>query len=114
LKTPWLTIVMFCLFLALTTASAQTLPSGAKLTANPVFRKNCAKCHGKTADGRHFRGPSLISEKATSASAEGLRNIITNGKGHMPRFANKLAAEQIGTLVQQIKAQQIKPSKSKP
>jgi mono/diheme cytochrome c family protein len=74
------------------------------LTENPVYQKNCAKCHGKTAEGRHFAGPSLVSEKTTAASAADLRSIISNGKHHMPKYAGKLTPEEIDTLVQQIKA----------
>jgi mono/diheme cytochrome c family protein len=74
------------------------------LTANPVYEKNCAKCHGKTAEGRHFGGPSLRDDKVNAAPAEDLRNIISNGKGHMPKYAGKLSAEEIDALVQQIKA----------
>ena len=73
------------------------------LTENPVFEKNCAKCHGKTGEGRHFAGPSLVSEKTTSSSADELRDIITNGKHHMPKFGGKLTPEEIDTLVRQIK-----------
>jgi mono/diheme cytochrome c family protein len=104
LKTSRLTAVMCSLFFALTAISAQTPPSDATVSANPVFHKNCAKCHGKAGAGRHFGGPSLISEKTTSASADNLRNIITNGKGRMPKYASKLTPEEIDTLVQQIKA----------
>lgn len=94
-----------CSFLlALTTASAQTPPSDATLTANPVYQKNCAKCHGKTGEGRHFGGPSLVSDKTTAASTDDLRNVITDGKGHMPKFAGKLTSAEIDTLVEQIKA----------
>jgi mono/diheme cytochrome c family protein len=93
-----------CLFLSLTTISAQTPPSEATLTANPVFQQNCAKCHGKTAEGRHFGGPSLFSDKAATASTEDLRNIISNGKDHMPKYSGKLASEEIDTLVKQIKS----------
>jgi mono/diheme cytochrome c family protein len=99
------TVIMCSLLFALTKSSAgQTPPSDATLTANPVFHNNCAKCHGKTAAGRHFGGPSLISGKTTNASADDLRNIITNGKGRMPKYASKLTPEEIDTLVQQIKA----------
>ena len=83
---------------------AQTSPSSGALTDNPTYQKNCAKCHGKTAEGRHLGGPSLIGEKAVSASADDLRNIINNGKGRMPKFAGKLSSEDIDTLVAQIKA----------
>jgi mono/diheme cytochrome c family protein len=46
-----------------TAAFAQTPSSGTKLTEHLVYKKDCAKCHGKTAEGRHFGGPSLISNK---------------------------------------------------
>jgi mono/diheme cytochrome c family protein len=89
-------------------AYPQTAPTNGSLTANPVYEKNCAKCHGKTAEGRHFGGPSLVSEETTSKSAEELRNIITNGKGRMPKYAGKLTPQEIDTLVEQIKAAKTK------
>lgn len=89
-------------FLALTAAFAQTPPTDSGLLANPVYVKNCAKCHGKTAEGRHFGGPALISAKTAAASADDLHNVIANGKGHMPKFAGKLSAEEIANLVTQI------------
>lgn len=82
---------------------AQPSPSSAKLTENLVYKEKCAKCHGKTAEGRHFGGPSLLSEIA-AASVEDLRKIITDGKGRMPKYAGKLAPEEIDNLVQQIRA----------
>jgi mono/diheme cytochrome c family protein len=94
-----------CYFLLLLgTAFAQAPPSNATLTANPVYQKNCKKCHGDSAEGRHFGGPSLISDKTAALSNDDLRNLITNGKGHMPKYGGKLTAEEIETLVQQIKA----------
>jgi mono/diheme cytochrome c family protein len=110
LKTPRLIIALCSLTLpfALTAVSAQTPPSDAALTANAVYQKNCAKCHGKTAEGRHFGGPSLLSDKTAATSADDLRNIINNGKGRMPKYASKLTPEEVDTLVQQIKAPQIK------
>lgn len=89
-------------FAFLLSSTAQTAPAGSTLTENPAFQKNCAKCHGKTAEGRHFAGPALMSEKVASASIDELRNIVTNGKGRMPKFAEKLTAAEIDTLVQQI------------
>lgn len=82
---------------------AQNPPSNATLTGNPVYQKNCAKCHGKTAEGRHFGGPSLVSEKTTATSADELRNVIANGKHHMQKYAGKLTTQEIDALVQQIK-----------
>ena len=74
------------------------------LTSNPAYEKNCAKCHGKNATGRHFGGPSLISAKVPSASGDDLRNIIAGGKGHMPKFAGKLTPDEIAALAGEIKA----------
>ena len=48
--------------------------------------------------------PSLVSGKVGAASEDELRNIITNGKGHMPKYKGKLTSDEIDTLVQQIKA----------
>jgi cytochrome c5 len=76
----------------------------ASLIHNPVYQRNCEKCHGKAATGRHFGGPSLTSETVTAASGDDLRNIISNGKGHMPKFAGKLTPEEIDQLVTQVKA----------
>ena len=98
------TAVCSFFFFAFAAAYSQTQPSDTSLTANPVFVNNCAKCHGKNAEGRHFRGPSLISEKVAAASEDELRNITTNGKGHMPKYKGKLTSDEIDTLVQQIKA----------
>jgi mono/diheme cytochrome c family protein len=108
LKISQLIIAVCALLFALTAVSAQTPPSDATLTANPVFQKSCAKCHGKTAEGRHFGGPSLISER-TAATFADLRNLITNGKSRMPKYASKLTSEEIDTLVQQIRSSKSKP-----
>jgi mono/diheme cytochrome c family protein len=96
-------LVLCCLSFSLVALSAQTSTPEGTLTANPAYQQNCAKCHGKNAEGRHFGGPSLASEKETLASADDLRNIIANGKHRMPKYAGKLTPEEIDALVQQIK-----------
>jgi len=82
----------------------QLLKPRRQIRFSPRTQKNCTKCHGKTAEGRHFGGPSLISDKTLSASAEDLRNTIANGQGRMPKYAGKLTSEEVDTLVLQIKA----------
>jgi mono/diheme cytochrome c family protein len=81
---------------------AQTPSLDASLTANPVYKLNCAKCHSKTAEGRHFGGPSLFA--AAAMPDDDLRKMITDGKGRMPKYGTKLTSQQIDELVQQIKA----------
>ena len=106
MKTSLLVVAASSVLFALSALHAQTPSSESEvtLTANPVYTKNCAKCHGKTAEGRHFAGPSLISPKAAAMSTDDLRNMIANGKGHMPKFAAKLKPEEIDALVRQIQA----------
>ncbi|HSY33528.1 MAG TPA: cytochrome c [Verrucomicrobiae bacterium] len=103
MKTYPLTIAMSAVCFVVGAALAQTASSGTKLIENPLYKKECAKCHGKTAEGRHFGGPSLISDKDAAASVDDLRNIIANGKGRMPKYAGKLTPEEIDGLVQQIR-----------
>src|ERR1700684_1068936 len=70
-----------CVFAAFT---ASSIAQSSALASDPVYDKNCAKCHGKSAEGRHFGGPSLVKN---AMSEDELKAIITNGKGHMPKFA---------------------------
>ena len=97
------TIAIYAICLLPIGASAQAQDSDASLIHNSVYERNCAKCHGKTATGRHFGGPSLASPSVAAASSDDLRNIISNGKGHMPKFAGKLTLKEIDQLVAQIK-----------
>jgi mono/diheme cytochrome c family protein len=98
---PSLLSLAFIAVLCAPLASGQTASS--ELTNNPLFHKQCAKCHGKTAEGRHFGGPSLVSGKSVSMSDEELRNMITNGKGRMPKYSGKLSPQEVDMLVRQIK-----------
>jgi len=93
------------LIVTIAASSAQT--SNAPVTGlanNPTYEKNCAKCHGKTATGHRFGGPSLISVKVAASSDDDVRKIISDGKGHMPKFAGKLTDEEINSLVRQIQS----------
>jgi mono/diheme cytochrome c family protein len=45
-----------------------------------------------------------MSEKAAGMSKDDLHNIIANGKGRMPKYAEKLKPEEIDQLVEQIQA----------
>lgn len=102
------TLHILCLSALLCTIALSQDQKASSLTANPVYRQNCAKCHGDAAEGRHFHGPSLVSAKSAAASADDLRTIITNGKHHMPKFGGKLSASDIDALVEQIKASNTK------
>lgn len=93
-----------CVLLAAPLYSQAPETTTTSVAKNPVYQKNCAKCHGGNAEGRHLGGPSLLSEKVRTASSEDLRNIILNGKGHMPKYSGKLTTDEINTLVDEINA----------
>jgi mono/diheme cytochrome c family protein len=103
-RTPWITVALFFSAVSAVFAQDTPRPSESTLTGNPVYQKDCAKCHGKSAEGRHFGGPSLVSKKTADASADDLGNIISNGKGRMPKYGSKLSSEEINRMILQIKA----------
>ncbi len=105
MKCPMIKRVVAVLFVSAVALSAQESKAQEALTSNPVYQKNCAKCHGKTAEGRFMAGPSLVSEKVTATSADELRQVITSGKHRMPKFEGKLSAAEIDALVDQIRSQ---------
>ena len=100
-----ISLLTAALLLCIPAFARERNPNIAMLTGNPEFKKYCTKCHGGGAEGRHFtKTPSLVSDKVAAAPPEDLRNIITNGKGNMPRFGDKISATDIDAIVQQIKA----------
>ncbi len=100
----WFQMMSYALVFLPLSALSQSGPNTIALTANPIFQKECAKCHGKNATGRHFAGPSLLNEKVAGASPEDLKNIIENGQKRMPKFADKLTPAEIDRLVAEINA----------
>jgi len=97
-------LALAAMWLALGIAPAHSEQADEGLSADALYKKNCAKCHGKNATGRHFGGPTLISEKVAAASVDELKAKITDGKGRMPKFAAKLTPEEIDQLVREIQA----------
>lgn len=91
-------------FVSAITHAQETNLAVSGLTSNPTYEKNCSKCHGKNAKGHFMGGPALQSEKVAGLSDDDVRKVITDGKGHMPKFEGKLTPEVIDTLVHEIRA----------
>ncbi|OBQ40805.1 MAG: cytochrome C6 [Anabaena sp. CRKS33] len=74
-------------------------PALAADTANgaALFKANCAQCHlgGKNLVNAAKTLKKGALEKYGMYSAEAIATQITNGKGAMPAFGNKLKPEQI-------------------
>ena len=75
-------------------AAAAPAPPGAAL-----YEAHCAACHG--ADRLGGTGPALIPESLRYLRGDKLAAVITQGRAstQMPAFADVLAGEEIGALV---------------
>jgi cytochrome c6 len=95
-------LVMFAVAFAFSTWSM------AADTGADVFKSKCAACHGATGAGDTAMGKNLKLRDLGSAdvqkqSDEELANIITNGKGKMPKYDGKLTKDQITEVVKYIR-----------
>ena len=77
-------------------------------TGADIFKTKCAACHGATGAGDTTMGKNLKLRDLGSAdvqkqSDDELANIITNGKGKMPKYDGKLTKEQITEMVKYIR-----------
>ncbi len=69
-----------------------------------TFKSKCAACHGADGSGNTTVGKSMKIRDLGSADVqkqtdEQLAGIITNGKGAMPPYKDKMTADQIKQLV---------------
>ncbi len=72
------------------------------------YKAKCAACHGAdgkgdTSMGKMMKIRDLGSADVQSQSDADLTNIITNGKGKMPKYDGKLTPDQINGLVKYIR-----------
>jgi cytochrome c6 len=75
----------------------------ADLTADANFKGKCAACHGANGEGKPAMKTAPLKDSAAK-SADELTTTITNGKNKMPAYKDKLSADDIKTLVSEIKA----------
>lgn len=73
-----------------------------------TYKAKCAMCHGAdgkgdTSMGKMMKIRDLGSAEVQSQSDADLTNIITNGKGKMPKYDGKLTADQIKDVVKYIR-----------
>ncbi len=78
--------------------------AGAAQADATLFQQKCAACHGKdgkpSAVGQKMGAPDLTKVKE---SEKDLAGVITNGKGKMPAYKDKLSADQIAALAKYVK-----------
>ena len=85
------------LTIAVASCTKKSAPTAVKekvIDGAPIFASNCARCHG--AEGiKDSRTPNL---QTIALDKTGLVNSITNGKGHMPAFADRLSTAEISAV----------------
>lgn len=70
-----------------------------EVDAVAVYADRCAGCHGP--DGGGGRGPQLSDGRAAAAfpDIEDQVAVVTDGRGGMPAFGNRLTPEEIRAVV---------------
>ncbi|MEM6452589.1 MAG: c-type cytochrome [Cyanobacteria bacterium P01_D01_bin.105] len=76
-------------------------------TPSAIFSANCAACHAH--GGNIIRRGKNLKLKALSRygydSAEAIEALVSQGKGAMPAYADRLSGEEIGAIAQYVLAQ---------
>jgi cytochrome c6 len=96
---------VFTVATAFVVALSFSMPAQAQ-DAAALFKSKCAGCHGADGTGSAM-GKKMGAHDFTSADVQGmtdaqLTDIITNGKGKMPKYSS-LTPEQIKGLVAYIR-----------
>jgi cytochrome c oxidase cbb3-type subunit 3 len=73
-------------------------------SAETIFKRQCAGCHGpdakgQTAMGKTFKLRDLTSDEVQKDTDSQLFDIIAKGKGKMPAFESNLGQDRIDSLV---------------
>src|SRR5438067_2942844 len=75
--------------------------------AGPLWAQNCASCHGKDGSGNTTMGKKLGVKdytKSQSFSDAEAANVITNGKGKMKGYKDKLSGADVKALVTYVRS----------
>lgn len=92
-------VVALCILIAAPSALAGGGPD-----APSTYKSKCAMCHGpdgagQTAMGKNLKLRDLRSADVQKQTDAELGKMISDGKGKMPAYKTKLAADEIQALV---------------
>ncbi len=83
----------------------------------PLYEANCAVCHGTTGRGDGPAGKSLpvtpfdLTTHVLQHDEQYLDAVITNGRGYMPAFKDKLTQDQIYQVIAYTRLLALRPQK---
>jgi mono/diheme cytochrome c family protein len=89
----------------LSPSAAQATPAAARTAkahaGEEIFQQKCLQCHAAI-EGQYSFGPNLYAEMKAphpKKTAAEIREILKNGKGKMPSFADKLTQTDTENLI---------------
>lgn len=74
-------------------------PTGPHAEAKTIFKANCISCHGTDLRGRAGKNTDLITV-GNRLSQTDLVQVITNGRGVMPKFSGTLTEQEINAVAE--------------
>ncbi len=82
------------------------VPALAEGDGKALYDKKCALCHGKDGVAKKMaKGSANLNDPQwqKTATLEGIRKDIAEGKGKMPKYQQKLSAEEINLIAEYVK-----------
>lgn len=100
----WLLSLLCGWLLCVSPAWADTLPSTASPTASTLFETHCVGCHVN--GGNIVRRRKTLKRRALERngvdSTDAIAQLITNGKGLMSAYRDRLTAEEVDLLAEYV------------
>jgi mono/diheme cytochrome c family protein len=101
-----LQVVVLGLGLGWVASSAKEYSEAERQALHQLYKDKCSPCHGENGKGQTPAGKMLKARNHTdpewqrAVSDEQLIESITHGKDNMPKWGDKLSADQIRGLVE--------------
>ena len=104
----WAVVVVFAVFAASGVSSLADTKKGkprATESGRSVYTANCARCHGADGQSHTSMGEMTEAPDLTDAAWQSRRSnarmiaSVTNGRGEMPAFKQKLSRQEIAVAV---------------
>ena len=98
-------VICFGASRAASSASLESYSLAAQRSAAAIYKSQCASCHGKDGRAKTFKAKFNHARNLADAewqertTDERIFNSISNGRGKMPAYGNKLSDAEIESLV---------------
>ncbi|HKQ60425.1 MAG TPA: cytochrome c [Candidatus Polarisedimenticolaceae bacterium] len=99
-------LLAVCVLGVLAAATAAYAADEAGATGMDLYTKKCAMCHGKDGvAGPMAKGSANFNDPAwqKTATVESIEKVTADGKGKMPKYADKLKPEEIKAIATHVK-----------